>query len=305
MKEKDEIKELFKEALSNHETSVRPELWNSISSQIGSTAAASSSAVAIKSIIIKSLIGVSVASIAVVSYIYITNPENSLKPKKQTPILIKEDPKKKEVVISEKRIEQEIIKKEISVNKKKESEQRLKVIGCCPDTIVIEEPKEKLIQSNLSEKEINQDTKTTTQEKLNNTSQAEEDIVVGGVPEPQQESPEETLETPQNTNNTEVITENEIQEQELKIVLPNVFTPNGDGSNDYLMLELKNLSEFSVVVLDMNSKVVFKSEKTNFRWNGNLMNGDPAPSGNYVYYITAKGPSGELIQKHSTLRINR
>ena len=92
MIEKDNIKELFNQKLSGHEAPVKPELWNAISSQIGSAGAATS-AVTIKSIILKSVIGISVASIAIASYIYITNPEESLESTKPTPSLIKKDNK--------------------------------------------------------------------------------------------------------------------------------------------------------------------------------------------------------------------
>ena len=92
MIEKDNIKELFNQKLSGHEAPVKPELWNAISSQIGSAGAATS-AVTIKSIILKSVIGISVASIAIASYIYITTPEESLESTKPTPSLIKKDNK--------------------------------------------------------------------------------------------------------------------------------------------------------------------------------------------------------------------
>ena len=92
MIEKDNIKELFNQKLSGHEAPVNPELWNAISSQIG-TAGTATSAVAIKSIILKSVIGISVASIAIASYIYITNPEESIELTNPTPSLIKKDNK--------------------------------------------------------------------------------------------------------------------------------------------------------------------------------------------------------------------
>jgi hypothetical protein len=75
MKEKDDIKELFKQKLSSHEVPVNPQLWNAVSSQIGTSAAASASTSVIKSIFIKSFIGISAAAIAIASYVYLTNSE--------------------------------------------------------------------------------------------------------------------------------------------------------------------------------------------------------------------------------------
>ena len=87
--------------------------------------------------------------------------------------------------------------------------------------------------------------------------------------------------------------------------MPNVFTPNGDGSNDLLFIESELLTEFSVVVLDLNNQVIFKSSDPNFKWDGRMLNGDIAPSGTYVYYVTAIDQFGNAVQKHSSLRINR
>ena len=80
MKEKDDIKELFKQKLSSHEVPVNPQLWNAISSQIGTSAASTASTSAIKSIFIKSFIGISAAVIAIASYLYLTNSETLQKP---------------------------------------------------------------------------------------------------------------------------------------------------------------------------------------------------------------------------------
>ena len=85
MKEKDDIKELFKQKLSSHEVPVNPQLWNAISSQIGTSAASTASTSAIKSIFIKSFIGISAAAIAIASYVYLTNSETPSKPLQKPP----------------------------------------------------------------------------------------------------------------------------------------------------------------------------------------------------------------------------
>lgn len=79
------------------------------------------------------------------------------------------------------------------------------------------------------------------------------------------------------------------------IVVPNVFTPNGDGVNDYFAV--KNLPQnscseqfISVEIANRWGKTVFTSTNPQFRWYGT-----DAPVGTYYYYLqtskrTFKGP---------------
>jgi gliding motility-associated-like protein len=94
-------------------------------------------------------------------------------------------------------------------------------------------------------------------------------------------------------------------DQELKVVLSNVFTPNGDGTNDYLFIQSEGLQDFSVVILNQANKIVYQSTDSKFSWDGKLASGDDAPAGNYIYFVTAKSPTGNSIQQSSTLFIQR
>jgi gliding motility-associated-like protein len=67
--------------------------------------------------------------------------------------------------------------------------------------------------------------------------------------------------------------------------IPNVFTPNDDGLNDYFSLgsyEFENcLGPFQYVkVVNRNGALVYESDKRDFRWNGLDQN-----SGAYFYFI--------------------
>jgi len=116
----------------------------------------------------------------------------------------------------------------------------------------------------------------------------------------------------QNTSNTELISkkENAIEQtsknpQAKAIVMPNAITPNSDGVNDVLSLDIEGLTDFNVVILDALNQVVFSSTDPKFVWNGLLQNGDPAPSGTYQYYYTAKNERGEWCHQFSTLTLLR
>jgi gliding motility-associated-like protein len=116
----------------------------------------------------------------------------------------------------------------------------------------------------------------------------------------------------QNTSNTALISkkENAIEQtlekpQAKAFVMPNAITPNGDGINDVLTLNAEGLTDFNVVVLDAANKLVYSSTDPNFKWNGSLLNGDPAPAGTYQYYFTAKDENGTLCNQFSSLTILR
>lgn len=89
-----------------------------------------------------------------------------------------------------------------------------------------------------------------------------------------------------------------------KPTLPNIFTPNGDGQNDLLLINWKDLdvTDFSLVVLDQNNHVVYKSVLPDFRWDGTDFGGEILARGYYIYFVTAH-INGEQWQQSSSLQI--
>lgn len=85
--------------------------------------------------------------------------------------------------------------------------------------------------------------------------------------------------------------------------LPNVFTPNGDGRNDEFFVVVKNIQEFSLVVLDPEQKVVWQTQNPDERWDGRNPAGEYVKKGQYVYFITGKSPEGKSESKYSVLFI--
>ncbi len=76
---------------------------------------------------------------------------------------------------------------------------------------------------------------------------------------------------------------------------PRVFTPNGDGSNEQVTFEYKNLEERSIVcwIYDIKGAAVKQLDidplKDKFSWDGKDENNDVAPSGIYIYQIEVEG----------------
>jgi len=76
-------------------------------------------------------------------------------------------------------------------------------------------------------------------------------------------------------------------------IVPNVFSPNGDGVNDEFYLEQGAFDRcydvLSIKVYNRWGQQVFESEDAQFRWDGNDENGKEMAAGTYfvilqVYY---------------------
>ena len=269
MIEKDYIKELFQEKLTSHEVPVRADLWTSVSSSIGGSSVAATS----MSIATKLMIAASVSAVALVTF-YLVNDKN---------------------------LEQSPIKKE------NPQEQRIITI----DTLKIEE-EEKLVPEQLEQRlDCAFDFSTPENESdLNSEFQQSNKIDINKeiVTEkgPQKIEQQEPIIRNNTTSTSEIVAKPEIKtkEKESTVLLPNIFTPNGDGKNDFLSIKIGEVTEFSVVILNQANKVIFTSNDPNFSWDGLATNGELSPAGTYVYYISAKDLNGKLLTKYSSLTIS-
>jgi gliding motility-associated-like protein len=76
------------------------------------------------------------------------------------------------------------------------------------------------------------------------------------------------------------------------LYVPNAFTPNGDGINDYFSVGFRNLVEFKVLIVNRWGEIIFTSSDQQFKWDGTF-EGDPVQADVYVYLIEAKGYHGK------------
>jgi len=91
------------------------------------------------------------------------------------------------------------------------------------------------------------------------------------------------------------------------LVVPNVFTPNGDGANDLFFLKANHLTDITFVVYDRWGHVTYELTGTsrNVEWDGKNQYGKDAAEGVYFYYITAKGTDGQLYDQKGTINLLR
>ena len=82
-----------------------------------------------------------------------------------------------------------------------------------------------------------------------------------------------------------------------QLVIPNVFSPNGDGINDFFVFKHQSLKSCRVSIVDRSGKVVYKRKIDDVYswdgWDGNMHNSNrSAPEGQYYFVVEALGYDG-------------
>lgn len=89
------------------------------------------------------------------------------------------------------------------------------------------------------------------------------------------------------------INEQHIHVDSSLLEVPNVFTPNGDGMNDFFQVKSVSILSFEGIIFNRWGKVVYKWtewKENESGWNGKVMgDGTDAPEGVYFYIIKAVG----------------
>ncbi|MFM7177560.1 MAG: gliding motility-associated C-terminal domain-containing protein [Bacteroidota bacterium] len=88
----------------------------------------------------------------------------------------------------------------------------------------------------------------------------------------------------------------------MNIYIPNSFTPNGDGLNDTFGAIGEAIGEYTMQVFNRWGQLVFESSSYKNQWDGKY-EGEPVPTGLYVYKMRAKGKAGNLTQKEGTVTV--
>lgn len=278
MTEKDHIKELFAKGLQDHQVSVDPALWSSISSSIGA-----STAKAGLSILSKVLIGVAASSVIAVT-VYFSVQANSKAETTQTKELQKET-------------KESIPTQEATNNNSNQ------IIGLKETPVVLE-------QNNTVNIPV-EDTILKLQVLQTNTTPVQnQSVVVPSALIPHSipvNIPNNSIQTTTSRiapkpNSSPVQTQ--VLPKQYSISLPNIFTPNGDGQNETLQIEWKQqlIEDFSIVVLNQTNNVLFSSSNPTFSWDGTDQSGEKIARGTYIYFVTGM-LNGQKWQQSSSLQI--
>lgn len=98
---------------------------------------------------------------------------------------------------------------------------------------------------------------------------------------------------------------------EPEVVAPNVFTPNNDGSNQFYILDTKNVVQLELTILNRWGNVMYVADEnitllgSFVGWNGKTPNGIDAEEGTYFYKYLATGIDGKQTEGHGFLELIR
>lgn len=78
-----------------------------------------------------------------------------------------------------------------------------------------------------------------------------------------------------------------------RILIPNAFTPNGDGLNDTFFPKMRGIATFEFYIFNKWGELIYTNlENADEGWDGTL-NGRMSPNGNYVYKLVYTSEDGE------------
>lgn len=91
-----------------------------------------------------------------------------------------------------------------------------------------------------------------------------------------------------------------------KYFVPNAFTPNGDGQNDLFRISYyENFVLETLQVFNRWGQLVFSTEDITQAWDGRAPNGDPLPTGAYIYIINGTDEIGAPLYRQGNVTLMR
>jgi gliding motility-associated-like protein len=89
------------------------------------------------------------------------------------------------------------------------------------------------------------------------------------------------------------------------IIIPNIFSPNGDGINDAFFIINTGMSSLNCDIFNRWGQLLYTLTAPNQSWDGKTPNGDNAPDGTYMYILQAQGLDGKSYKQDGTVTLVR
>jgi len=86
--------------------------------------------------------------------------------------------------------------------------------------------------------------------------------------------------------------------------VPNVFSPNGDGNNDYFEVTTNGITVYEFTVFTRSGSRVYHSLSPRIFWDGKSVGGEELSEGVYYYVIEEEGNS-EPFEKAGFIHLFR
>jgi len=74
-----------------------------------------------------------------------------------------------------------------------------------------------------------------------------------------------------------------------ELSIPNVFSPNGDGQNDYIDVVTNGVTVYEFTVFTRSGSRIYHSLSPRIFWDGNSIGGQELSEGVYYYVIEEQG----------------
>jgi gliding motility-associated-like protein len=91
---------------------------------------------------------------------------------------------------------------------------------------------------------------------------------------------------------------------EMKIFLPDAFTPDGDGNNDIFFAKGNHVQDFKMTIFNRWGEVVFYSDQFSKGWDG-MYKGEIATMDAYAYMVEATDKFGNKLTRKGTVTLLR
>ena len=89
------------------------------------------------------------------------------------------------------------------------------------------------------------------------------------------------------------------------LYVPNAFTPDDDGLNDYFFPVAVGVLKSEIMIFDRWGCILFQSSERNASWNGRDSNGEKVQMGVYVYLLNYETPIGQKYKSYGTVTLLR
>ncbi|HCQ29374.1 MAG TPA: hypothetical protein DIU39_03745 [Flavobacteriales bacterium] len=324
MNNNNNIEEIFRKKLENFESNPPANAWTNIHSQINANAGASASSTGVAkglSAAAKLFIAASVATITVASGYFLLSDDSSNEITKTQPVIsetqIDNTPQPEEKPI----ITEEINSPKTAIDKS-ENKEEASPTEFSTETGIIEKTSTNVNASEIisEEKQMNE-LETQTQENQNSsennqssqpekiiaqTEEKESEIEKTALTE-QNENPETALNNSEDslirTTRQPEISKESVEKELIISPIPNVITPNHDGVNDIIKINVENYLEFKAQVFDLSGNLIFEWDTPTGFWDGNDVYGNAVPKGNYAIVVTVKDLSNKLKTQKSIITL--
>jgi len=96
-----------------------------------------------------------------------------------------------------------------------------------------------------------------------------------------------------------------LNNEPIELIIPNVFTPNGDGINDVFEIKANSdIPSFNCIIFNRWGKLVYEYNSISDNWNG-LINNTPATEGVYYFIVSGKNQCNQSFQQHGFINLFR